>query len=99
MDHPLRRPEEILAYRSLKQILAAKPRSLWTVGPKDNALTAMRLMAEKDIGLVLVTEHGAIAGILSERDCVRRVVLGGKSRELAPVADSMVLAVIKLDLT
>jgi DNA invertase Pin-like site-specific DNA recombinase len=42
MDHPLRRPEEILAYRSLKQILAAKPRSLWTVGSKDNALTAMR---------------------------------------------------------
>ena len=43
MDHPLRRPEEILAYRSLKQILAAKPRSLWSVGPKENALTAMRL--------------------------------------------------------
>ena len=62
MDHPLRRPEEILAYRSLKQILAAKPKSLWTVGPKDSALTAMRLMAEKNIGLVVVMEHGAIVG-------------------------------------
>ena len=47
MDHPLRRPEEILAYRSLRQILSAKPRSLWTVDSKDTALTAMRLMAEK----------------------------------------------------
>ena len=55
MDHPLRRPEEILAYRSLKQILVAKPKSLWTVGPSDNALAAMRLMTEKDIGLVVVT--------------------------------------------
>ena len=57
MDHPLRRPEEILAYRPLKQVLAAKPRSLWTVGPGDNALAAIRLMAEKNIGLVLVVER------------------------------------------
>ena len=98
MDHPLRRPEEILAYRSLKQILAAKPRSLWTVGPKDNALTAMRLMAEKNIGLVVVLERGAIAGVLSERDCVRRLALAGKTPELTPVADIMVREVIKVDL-
>jgi signal-transduction protein with cAMP-binding, CBS, and nucleotidyltransferase domain len=99
MDHPLRRPEEILAYRSLNQILAAKPRFLWTVGPKDNALTAMRLMAEKNIGLVVVLERGAIVGVLSERDCVRRIVVAGKSPELTPVADIMVRDVIKVDLS
>ena len=98
MDHPLRRPEEILAYRSLKQILAARPRSLWTVGLKDSALTAMRLMAEKNIGLVVVTEHDSIAGVLSERDCVRRLVLAGKSPALTPTADIMVRDVIKIDL-
>jgi signal-transduction protein with cAMP-binding, CBS, and nucleotidyltransferase domain len=97
MDHPLRRPEEILAYRSLKQILAAKPRSLWTAGPRDSALTAMRLMTEKNIGLVVVTEDGAIAGVLSERDCVRQLVLAGKPPELTPVADIMVRDVIKVD--
>ena len=58
MDNPLRRPDQILAYRSLKQVIATKPRSLWTVGPKDNALTAMRLMAEKNIGLVVVGAWG-----------------------------------------
>ena len=99
MDHPLRRPEEILAYRSLNQILAAKPRFLWTVGPKDNALTAMRLKAEKNIGLVVVLERGAIVGVLSERDCVRRIVVAGKSPELTPVADIMVRDVIKVDLS
>jgi signal-transduction protein with cAMP-binding, CBS, and nucleotidyltransferase domain len=98
MDNPLRRPEEILAYRSLRQITAAKPRSLWTVGTKDNALTAMRLMDEKNIGLVLVTEHGALAGVLSERDCVRRLMLAGKSPELTPVADIMVRDVITIDI-
>ncbi len=98
MDHPLRRPEEILAHRSLKQLLAAKPKSLWTVGPRDYAVAAIRLMAEKNIGFVVVMEHGAIAGVLSERDCVRRLVLTGKPPELTPVADIMVRDVIKVDL-
>jgi signal-transduction protein with cAMP-binding, CBS, and nucleotidyltransferase domain len=95
MDHPLRRPEEILAYRPLRQILASKPTSLWTVGATDNALSAMRLMADKNIGLVLVMEKGALAGVLSERDCVRRIVLAGKSAEATPVADVMVRNVVK----
>src|SRR6185312_9644875 len=98
MDHPLRRPEEILAYRSLKQILAAKSQALWTVGPGDNVLTAVRLMAEKNIGFIVVMERGAIVGVLSERDCVRRLVLVGKSPEVTPVADVMVRDVVKADL-
>ena len=81
MDHPLRRPEEILAYRPLRKIVAAKAQSLWTARPGDNALSAMRLMADKNIGLVVVMEGKAIAGVLSERDCVRRIVLAGKSPE------------------
>ena len=99
MDHPLRRPEEILAYRSLRQILAAKPKALWTIGPRDNALTAMRLMAEKNVGLLVVIEHGAIVGVLSERDCVRRLALAGKSPDAAPALDIMVRDVIKVDVT
>ena len=94
----MRRPEEILAYRSLKQILAGKPKALWTVGPSDNALTAMRLMAEKSIGLLVVMEQGSVVGVLSERDCVRRLVLAGKSSEGTPVADIMTRDVIKADL-
>jgi CBS domain-containing protein len=98
MDHPLRRPEQILAYRSLKQILAAKRRALWTVGPKDSALSAMQLMADKNIGLLVVMEQRAIAGVVSERDCVRRLVLAGKSPEATPVADIMVRDVVKADI-
>lgn len=99
MDHPLRRPEEILAYRPLRQIFAAKPIALWTAGPRDSALSAMRLMADKNIGLLVVIEDEAIVGVVSERDCVRRLVLAGKLPEATPVADIMVRDVIKADIS
>jgi hypothetical protein len=53
MDNPIRRPEEILAYRSLRLILASKPKALWAVSPADSVLKALQIMAEKDIGLVV----------------------------------------------
>jgi CBS domain-containing protein len=98
MAYPLRRPEEILAYRPLRQILAAKSIALWTVGPRDSALSAMHLMADKNIGLLVVMDGNTIAGVLSERDCVRRLVLAGKSPEATPVADIMVRDVVKVDI-
>src|SRR6266403_4886914 len=94
MDHPLRRPEEILAYRTLKQIL--KSGSVWTIGPADTVMAAVRLMEEKNIGFLVVLEKEAIAGVVSERDCVRRVVLAGKSPEATAVRDIMVKNVVKV---
>jgi CBS domain-containing protein len=98
MDHPLRRPEQILAYRPLRQILAAKPKGLWTVGPNDSVLSAMQLMADKHIGLVVVLDNKAIVGVLSERDCVRRLVLAGKPAGTTPVAEIMVRDVVTVDI-
>ena len=98
MDHPLRSPEQILAYRPLKQILAAKPKALWTIGARDSALSAMQLMADKNIGLLVVMEQRTIVGVLSERDCVRRLVLAGRSPEATSVADIMVRNVVKADI-
>jgi signal-transduction protein with cAMP-binding, CBS, and nucleotidyltransferase domain len=99
MEHPIRRPEEILAYRSLREILASKPRALWAVGPADSVLSALQVMADKDIGCVAVLEHNALVGIVSERDCARRVVLPKKSPETTSVADIMVRNVITVGLS
>ena len=99
MDNPLRRPEEILAFRSLRQILASKPRVLWTVGPADSVLTALQIMADKDIGFLVVLDQVAMVGVVSERDCARRVVLAKKSPETTPVADIMVRNVVTVDLS
>src|SRR4051794_23491387 len=98
MAQLLRRPDEILAFRPLRQILAAKPKALWAVAPGDSALSAMHLMADKNIGLLVVMENKAIVGVLSERDCVRRLVLAGKSPEATPVGDIMVRNVITVEI-
>ena len=98
MEPPIRRPEEILAYRPLRQILGSKPRPLWTVAPADSARAALQLMAEKNIGFLVVLEQGALVGVLSERDCARRVLLVNKSLEATPVADVMVRDVVTVDL-
>ena len=97
MENPLRRPEEILAFRSLRQILATKPKVLWTVAPADTVLTALQIMVDKDIGLLAVMDGGTLVGVLSERDCARRVLLAKKSPESTPVADVMVRNVVTID--
>jgi signal-transduction protein with cAMP-binding, CBS, and nucleotidyltransferase domain len=97
MDNLLRQPEEILAYRSLRRILASKPKTLWSVIPTDSVLAALQVMSEKDIGLVVVMERDNLAGVLSERDCARRVLLARKSPETTSVADIMVRNVVTIE--
>ena len=80
-------------------MLAGKSKSLCAVGPADTALSAMQSMADENIGLVLVMEKGALVGVLSERDCVRRIILVGKSADATPVADVMVREVVKAQVT
>jgi CBS domain-containing protein len=98
MDTPIRRPEEILAYRSLRRILASKPRALWTVAPTDSVLTAVQIMADRNIGFLVVMEREAIAGVVSERDCARRVMLAKKSLESTTIADIMVRDIVTIDI-
>ena len=98
MDHPIRRPEEILAYRPLRQILELKPRALWTVSSVDNVLAALQIMENKNIGFLVVMNQTALAGVVSERDFARRVVLAKKPPESTPVADIMTRKVVTVDL-
>src|SRR5262252_5321411 len=98
MNPTLRRPEEILAYRSLRQILGVDPWSLWTVAPGDSVLKALRIMADKNIGFLVVVEKAAITGVLSERDCVRHVIAANKPLEMTPVADIMIRDVVTVEL-
>ena len=99
MNHPIRRPEEILAYRSLQRVLESKPRDLWTVGPTDSVLIALQIMAEKDIGFLVVLEDGALVGVVSERDCARRVTLAEKSPRSTLIGDIMIRQVVTAEST
>jgi len=96
MDNPLRHPGEILAFRPLREILASKPRPLLSIGPHESALSAVQVMADNDIGFLVVLDRDAIVGVLSERDCARRLVLERKPPETTPVSDLMVRDVVSV---
>ena len=71
-------------------ILKAKGNSVATVKASDSLEAAAQLMARRSIGCVVVAEHGGkLAGILSERDIVREIAVGGAGRLKASVADAM----------
>ena len=62
---------------TVKQILDQKGGKFTAVGPEDTVFTALSLMAEFDIGSVIITENDRLIGIFTERDYARKVVLKG----------------------
>src|SRR5690554_616436 len=73
----------------VKQILDNKGHDVWSIGPDASIYEALELMAERNIGAVLVMEGGRLVGIFSERDYARKVVLEGKSSRETPVRQAM----------
>jgi CBS domain-containing protein len=71
------------------RILKEKGNQIWSVSPDTTVFDALNLMAEKNLGAVLVIEGGKIAGIFSERDYARKVILKGKSSKETPVKEIM----------
>lgn len=74
--------------RPLEQLIEGK-RSLVSVAPDDTVLTALTLLAQHDIGALLVLEQGKLIGIFSERDYARKIVLKGKASKDTPVREIM----------
>ena len=73
--------------RSVADLLHDKGSEVWAVAPDQTVLDALRLMAEKEVGALLVTSGDQVVGIVSERDYARKIVLRGKSSETTPVRD------------
>ena len=80
--------------KTVKQLLQGKTKALCTVSPGTPVFEALKQMAEKDIGALLVVENGRLAGILSERDYARKVILHGKSSHDTPVREIMTERVV-----
>ena len=75
--------------RTVRQLLEAKSPEVIAIGPDAPVIDAIRRMAERQIGALLVMEGPRLAGILSERDYARKVVLQGRSSADTPVRDIM----------
>ena len=75
---------------NINQLLQNKGQQVWSVSPDHTVLEALRMMAEKNIGAVIVLEEdNTLCGIFSERDYARKVVLDGRSSFDTPVRDVM----------
>lgn len=79
---------------TVRQLLQAKSSGVVSITPDAMVIEAIRLMAEQRIGALLVMEGAHLAGILSERDYARKVVLQGRSSKETPVRDIMTAEVI-----
>lgn len=83
--------------KTLKQLLAAKGNQVYSIGPDAKVIEALQLMAQKDVGALVVMEGARMVGMLSERDYARKVILHGRSSQDVPVRDIMTSDVITID--
>jgi signal-transduction protein with cAMP-binding, CBS, and nucleotidyltransferase domain len=82
----------------ISEVLKQKPRQVWSTTPDTSVYECIELMAELQVGALLVMEHGTLMGIISERDYARKVILQGRSSRLASVAEIMTSPVISVSL-
>jgi CBS domain-containing protein len=75
--------------KNLKQLLDQHPRAPISVAPDDSVFAALELMAKHDIGALLVMRDQKLAGIFSERDYARKIILLGKSSKETQVREIM----------
>lgn len=78
----------------VKHLLDRKGQQIIAVKPDDTVLDAIRVMAEKNIGAVVVMEGSKLLGIMSERDYARKVIVKGRASDTTPVADIMTADVL-----
>lgn len=83
---------------TVRHLLDRKDRALFSIEPEDPVLEAIRMMADRHVGALLVMRGSELAGIVSERDYARKVVLHGRSSAETPVWQIMTSPVITVSL-
>ena len=79
---------------TVKELLDTKGYQIWTIAPDAAVFEAIQVMAEREVGALVVLDSGALAGIVSERDYARKVILRGHSSHAIRVADIMTRDVV-----
>jgi CBS domain-containing protein len=75
------------ANASVSEILNHKGTNVWSIAPEATVFEALQLMADKNVGSLLVTEQSRLVGIITERDYSRKVVLKGRSSKETAVKE------------
>jgi signal-transduction protein with cAMP-binding, CBS, and nucleotidyltransferase domain len=87
-------PERSAAMYAVSDLLHSKGHTVWSVAPDATVYAALELMADKDVGALVVLDGGRLAGIFSERDYARKIILKGKASRETPVRDIMSAKVV-----
>lgn len=80
--------------KTVAQLLKSKPSGVIAIGPDVQVLEALKVLADKDVGAVLVMDGSRLLGIVSERDYARKVALKGKSSSSTPVSEIMTREIV-----
>ena len=84
---------------TVRDIIRKKGNEIWSIAPDATVYDALQMMAEKSAGALLVMTGDQVNGILSERDCVRRIDLEGRTSRATKVQDIMTGEVISVQVT
>jgi CBS domain-containing protein len=76
------------------ELLQNKGSDIWSINPQASVYTALQIMAEKDVGALLIIENGRLVGIFSERDYSRKVILKGRTSKGTKVRELMTQIVL-----
>jgi CBS domain-containing protein len=82
---------------TVKNVLHAKDNNIWSIAPDAIVFDALKIMAEKNIGALLVMQKEKVVGIFSERDYARKIVLKGESSHTTAVKDVMTTGVLSVN--
>jgi CBS domain-containing protein len=82
----------------ISSVLHAKPAALWTIAPEATVFEAIQLMADKNIGALLVMASGQLHGIFTERDYTRKVALQGKTSKETRVREILTANILTVAL-
>jgi len=84
---------------NVRDLIRQKGSQVFAVKPDASVLEALKLMADKNTGAVLVMNGDKVAGILSERDCIRKVELAGKTAQNTKVSEIMTSNVLYVEVS
>ena len=82
--------------KPVSELLRAREGTLWHVRPDETVFSALQLLAQYEVGALMVMEHGKVVGVVSERDYTRKVALQGRNSKETQVHEIMTRNVVSV---
>jgi CBS domain-containing protein len=81
---------------TVRNVLKSKGHQVWSIAPTAFVIDALKMMAEKNVGVLLVKDESRLVGVFSERDYARKIVLKGETSQTTLLKDVMTTSIISV---